>query len=79
MQLMYTHGIRHGQAAIFKDGKNMTLDHAIQRLNEIETLQQEIIELRTKLSPWMWTEAMNVAWHRNLPNVGRSFQALQEV
>ena len=47
--------------------------------NRIEELEAQVDDYATKLNPRMWTQEMSHAWHINIPDVRKAFEALRDV
>lgn len=44
----------------------------------INRLFKENIDLQVKLNPRFWTKEMSDAWHSNIPDLLKAFEALRE-
>jgi hypothetical protein len=42
-----------------------------------EAQKEELADLRAKLDPRQWTPEMRDAWHRELPDMVKAFEALR--
>lgn len=46
---------------------------------ELDALQARVNELENKLNPRLWTKEMHDAWHLNLPDTIKAFEALRNL
>jgi hypothetical protein len=46
---------------------------------ELAVLRKRVLALEEALTPRLWTHEMSEAWHRNIPDVHKAFEALLAV
>jgi len=47
--------------------------------DEITRLKHENEKLKAALTPYMWDVETNEAWHKNIPDVGKAFNAIRRI
>ena len=69
--------LRHDRCATATSGKHSSI--YLEAADRIKELEATMADSNIKLTPRLWTQEMSKAWHINIPDLHKAFEALRNV